>query len=133
MIYKLQLFSTLLLAGLILTIQFIHYPLWNYVSKDKIRLFEKKHQMQITPLVTFLMILEACTAAYLLRGLKPLYIINFAALCGIWISTFLFQVPMHQKILQGVDVEKSIKQLIRTNYIRTFLWIFRAITLTFFA
>ncbi len=133
LIFKLQIFSTLILAGLILTIQFIHYPLWNYVSADRIQSFEKKHQKTITPLVSFLMLLEGFCAIYLLDGFKPLYMVNLITLSAIWLSTFLLQVPQHRKILNGQDVENSIKKLIRTNYIRTCLWVFRAILLTFFA
>jgi hypothetical protein len=132
MIYKLQLFSTLLLAGLILTIQFVHYPLWRYVAKDKLKLFEKRHQRLITPIVASLMILEGITACLLLKGFNPIYVTNFIALCGIWLSTFFLQVPMHQKLLQGQDVERSIDRLIKTNFIRTILWIFRAVSLAFF-
>jgi hypothetical protein len=132
MILKLQLFSCLVLTGLIITIQFVHYPLWKYVSNDKIQLFEKTHQKLITPLVSILMILEGFTAFYLLKSSAPVYVVNFALLCGIWLSTFLLQVPMHKKILEGQDVEESIKKLIKTNYIRTVLWISRALLLTFF-
>lgn len=133
MIFKLQLFSTLLLTGLIITVQFIHYPLWQYVSKERMIAFEKRHQKLITPIVSSLMIVEAITAFFLLDGLKPLYIINFMALCGIWLSTFFLQVPMHYNLVHGVDLDRSIEKLIKTNYIRTFLWTFRAIALTFFA
>ncbi len=132
MIFKLQLFSTLILAGLILTIQFIHYPLWKYVSKDKLQQFEKDYQKLITPLVAVLMIVEAWSAFLLFKSFKPLYVINFVALIGIWLSTFFLQVPMHQKILKGQDSKQAIRRLIHTNYIRTFLWISRAFLLTFF-
>lgn len=133
MIFKLQLFSSLLLAGLIITIQFIHYPLWRYVSKDKLKLFEKSHQKIITPIVSSLMLVEAITAFYLLKTKEPIFLTNFIALLGIWASTFFLQVPMHQKILKGLDLDQSIERLIKTNYIRTFLWVFKAVLLTFFA
>lgn len=132
MLFKLQFFSTLLLAGLIITIQFIHYPLWKYVTKDKIQIFEKTHQKLITPLVSSLMLLEGFTAFYLLKSKQPIYIINFSLLCGIWLSTFFLQVPLHKKILKGQAIEESIRKLIKTNYIRTVLWISRALLLTFF-
>lgn len=132
MIFKLQIFTTLILAGLILTIQFVHYPLWKYVSKDKLQQFEKDHQKLITPLVSVFMIVEALSALLLFFSFKPLFVINFVALMGIWLSTFFLQVPMHQKILKGQDSKQAINKLIHTNYIRTFLWLFRAVLLTFF-
>jgi len=132
MIFKLQLFSTLVLSGLIITIQFVHYPLWKYVPKEKLRIFEKKHQKLITPIVSFLMLIEAISAALLLKTKEPIFIVNFVALVGIWLSTFFLQVPMHQKILKEKEVEKSIERLIKTNYIRTLLWIFRGVLLLFF-
>lgn len=133
MIFKFQLFSTVILAGLIITIQCVHYPLWKYVSKDKLQRFEKDHQKLITPIVTILMLIEAVSAFILLQGFEALFIINFVALVGIWLSTFFLQVPLHQKILNGIDYEKSIQKLIKSNYIRTFLWVFRAIVLSFFS
>ena len=132
MIFKLQLFSTLLLAGLIITIQFVHYPLWKYVSKDRLQRFEKDHQKLITPIVSTLMLIEALSAIILLKGFQTLFVINFFALLGIWLSTFFLQVPMHQKILKGIESQECIQKLINSNYIRTVLWIFRAMLLVFF-
>ena len=133
MLFKLQLFSTLVLSGLILTIQFIHYPLWKYVTKDKLISFEKAHQKLITPIVTVLMLIEAFSAVMLLKSYNPVFLINFIALIGIWLSTFFLQVPMHQRILKGIDSDRSIEKLIQSNYIRTFLWLFRGVLLTFFS
>lgn len=133
MIFKLQLFSTLILSGLIITIQLVHYPLWKYVSKEQLRRFEKDHQRLITPIVSVLMLLEGFCATRLVTSLKPIFLINFTALVGIWLSTFFLQVPLHQKILKGIDSERSIERLIKTNYIRTFLWLARSVLLLFFA
>jgi hypothetical protein len=39
----------------------------------------------------------------------------------LWLVTFIFSVPLHNKLLQGKD-HLHIQKLVRTNWIRTLLW-----------
>ena len=49
-----------------------------------------------------------------------------AALLGIiWLSTFLLQVPAHQKLTSGFD-ERIHRRLVATNWLRTFAWTARS-------
>jgi hypothetical protein len=52
--------------------------------------------------------------------------IGLALLAGIWLSTFLLQVPQHNVLLQGF-AEEAHRKLVITNWIRTVLWSCRGI------
>lgn len=117
---------TLLLTGLIWTIQLVHYPSFHWVDPNRFLAFTKFHQRQISFLVLPLMVMELTTGvglavlhqdgAYFRLGLTVL----------IWFSTFFLSVPLHNLLDQGPD-PKVIQRLIITNWPRTVLWTLRAI------
>jgi hypothetical protein len=50
----------------------------------------------------------------------------------VWCSTFTFQVPIHKSLQVGKDTSK-IRRLVATNWIRTFAWSIKAVTVIVFA
>jgi hypothetical protein len=124
--------STVMLAGLIWTIQLVHYPLFAKVGADRWMEYERLHQMRITTLVGPLMLAELVTAALLLAPLvsggKPAWlpIIGAGLLAVIWASTFFIQVPIHSALERGFD-PVLIERLVATNWIRTIAWTARAV------
>ena len=118
--------STLYLVGLIWTVQRVHYPAFPRVERSTFTAFEAFHTRRITPVVAPAMIVEALTAAALLGWPSPLMPFPAAAagvvaVCAIWLSTLLIQVPLHNKLAQQWD-EAAVRRLIRTNWIRTAFW-----------
>jgi hypothetical protein len=51
-----------------------------------------------------------------------------ALLLGIWLSTWLWQVPLHDKLAEGWS-EPVIRELIAGNWLRTLLWSARSLLL----
>ena len=49
-------------------------------------------------------------------------------LIGIWLSTFLLQVPAHEKLILKKD-NQIIARLVKTNWIRTILWSLKLLVL----
>jgi FtsH-binding integral membrane protein len=127
----LHLAVTLFLTGLIWVIQWVHYPLMSFVGESRFIEFEKEHCRRIGTIVAPAMIVEGilamCVIAiaksaveFLLGGIGVL-------LCGlIWWSTFRIQVPIHDRLALGRS-EELIRQLVRSNWIRTWSWTGRSL------
>lgn len=133
-VFLLNLISTLFLVGLIWTIQLVHYPSFMYSDKSTFQDMVSFHQIRISLLVVPLMFIEVVTCTMLLWK-RPEYISHMSIIFGfllvsvIWISTFAFQVPLHEKLKMGMDIQ-TIQRLVKTNWIRTIAWTGRALLLS---
>lgn len=122
---------TLIMVGIIWFVQIVHYPLMAYVGAEHFREYSKQHQRLTTWVVGGPMLLEAGTAAALVwyqpaRILAPVFGISCGLLVLIWISTAYWQMPHHEKLLEGFD-EVRIEKLVRSNWLRTFAWSIRGL------
>ena len=130
-------FGTFAMTGLIWLIQLVHYPLFAKVGADQFVAYELAHCRQITPIVMPLMFAELLASLWL--AWKPSAAGTFVAPQGVWIglavmvlliwlSTAVLQVPLHNQLEKGLDVN-AVRRLVATNWIRTVLWSARSIGL----
>lgn len=113
------------LVVLIWLIQLLHYPSFRFIDQSKFTQFARFHGTRISYIVIPLMLLE------LALGLYFHHLVIILILISIWLSTFLLQVPSHQKLTKEYSLEQ-IERLISTNWIRTFLWSLKFILLFFY-
>jgi len=134
MIIWINLILSLILTGLIWTIQLVHYPLFNKVDTDAFTNYIKQHQKLMSFLVIPLMLSELVFAFILMLnapyGNIGLQIISFALVIIIWASTFFLSVPQHQKLLQGFN-QAAYEKLLQSNWIRTIAWTARSLVLLY--
>ena len=118
---------TLVLCGLIWTIQVVHYPLFARVGADRYVAYQAGHGTRITALVAPLMLAEVGTAGVLVY-LSPgtLTWLGAALLAVVWLSTALFQVPQHARLEHGFDAAAH-RRLVATNWVRTMAWTARGL------
>lgn len=119
------------LAGLILTIQVVHYPLFARVGTDHYTTYQREHVTRITWLVAPLMLSELATGAALALqpppGLPPITAwLGLGLLLLIWASTALLQSPAHGRLAAGFDPAWHAR-LVATNWARTGLWLLRGL------
>lgn len=115
---NLQILELMVSSGLLILIwliQVLHYPAFRYVDRSTFSQFAKFHSSRISIIVIPLMFLELGLAIY---NPRPLIL---TLVTGIWLSTFLLQVPCHNKLTQSYD-GRIVDRLISTNWIRTALW-----------
>ncbi len=118
--------TTIASIGLIWFVQIVHYPLFLKVGELNFKEYEVSHQSRTSIVVAPLMLTELATGLLLVLQ-RPSFITiessiaGFSLLLIIWFSTFLWQVPLHQKLSKGYDTA-LIQQLIRSNWIRTLAW-----------
>ncbi|MEM1283147.1 MAG: hypothetical protein AAGG81_06295, partial [Chlamydiota bacterium] len=121
------------MTGLIWFVQVVHYPLFLKVPEEVRPAYCNDH-IQATNLVVIIpMLIELTTGIWITYQEAPslIWIINFVLLVGIWLSTFILQVPLHNRLTvsgKGIDAKK----LVRTNWVRTVLWTLRTALLFYF-
>lgn len=121
-----HLVATLAMAGLILFVQIVHYPLMARVGREGFREYEAAHTTRTGLVVVPLMVAELVTALWLAglppaAGLRPVALLGTALVAVIWVSTAVLQVPAHRALSRGWD-EAAHRRLVWTNWIRTAAW-----------
>lgn len=123
--------STSMMAGVIWTMQLVHYPLFARVGADVFPLYQREHMCRISWIVGPAMLVEAASATWLMvdrpRGVPAwAAAAGLALVCAIWLSTALLQGPTHGRLLRhGADAAR-IRFLVTTNWLRTVAWSARA-------
>jgi hypothetical protein len=69
------------------------------------------------------------TTWWLLDAGTPGAIISIVLVVIIWSSTFLLQVPIHNRLKSGKK-EEFIRRLVATNWIRTIAWSLKSLVIT---
>ena len=119
-----------ILLGLILVIHFVHYKSSNFIDIEKFVEFHKFHTKNISFLVITLMIIEVVISIIICYFyFSILSLINLSLVALIWITTFLLQVPSHNKLSTGKSITE-IEKLVSGNVFRVYLWFFKAIVST---
>ncbi|MFP4227778.1 MAG: hypothetical protein ACLFTE_03010 [Salinivenus sp.] len=123
--------ATLTMLGVILMVQLVHYPLFQYVGADRYETFQAEHMRRITWIVAPVMTVELVTAVWLVVA-PPGGVSSWMAWTGlglvvlIWGTTGGIHVPLHARLTDGFDAEAH-RRLVRTNWARTVAWALRAV------
>ena len=112
-----------MLIGLIWFIQILAYPQYLRVGEAEFRRYHLAHCWRVGFLTTPLIAIEAATATGLLyQGHREWpFLISVGLIIAIWLSTAVYQAPLHLKLMAGPNVE-IVRQLMRTNWLRTVAW-----------
>jgi hypothetical protein len=118
--------ATLYLAGLIWTIQVVHYPLFAKVGSAGWLDYHSAHNAAITAIVALPMLVELGLSFALLAARPdklPLWIayVGFGLALLVWISTAALSVPIHGQLSAGLDIA-AVERLVATNWVRTLAW-----------
>lgn len=129
LVFLIHLLATLVMVGVIWTVQVVHYPLFAGVGADGWPAYEAAHQRRITPVVGPAMVVELVTAVWLVLARPAAFpawaVVLGAGLVGvIWASTAFVQVPLHAALSGGFDPDAHAR-LVATNWVRTAAWTVR--------
>jgi hypothetical protein len=133
-ILLLALIFTLYMTGVIVSMQLLEYPLFGLVGPKEFPQYHAFHNRSL-PILVFLPTLLALISAVLLLWIRPPSLPFWPALLvvvcdlGIIISTAISQAPLHGKLDRDGFSAEIITRLVRTNWIRTVLWIANALLL----
>ena len=118
--------ATVFMAGVIWTIQLVHYPLFVFADQGQFTLFHDQHSRRITLIVGVGMGVELLSAVALVLwtpvGLgRPLVAVALGVLVLVHATTVVFSIPAHSRLGSGWD-EHAHHRLVSTNWVRTIGW-----------
>lgn len=119
-----QLVLTWLLVGLTWFSQLVHFPLCLKIKEGFVE-YERSYIKRAALLIGPIMLFEAISAIVLLRLAQAgiyshLATTNLILLIALWLSVFVFQMGLHQKLSIRFS-KKILGVLIATNWVRTIL------------
>lgn len=116
------------MTGVIWMVQLCHYPLLKKIPAKVFEAYQTKNMQLTTWVVIPAMLLELISQSALVYlalttelATKSLHLLSAGCLISVWASTFLLQVPLHQKLSQRKSLD-DINALVQSNWIRTFFW-----------
>ena len=133
MMIEIEIVINSILVGVILTTQFVSYPLFLKIDSKKIKLYHTFYTKYISYIVIPLMSIELflnLSNLYHNITIYPRYYISTLALFFVWLSTILIQLPLHRDI-NFYYRKFFIEKLIKSNWIRTVLWSGKLLILIF--
>ena len=115
------------MLGLILVTQIVSYPLFLKVEVDNFSIFHDDYVSRISFIAVPVMLGELFISTLVYYYFNTfLGFMILLSIILIFISTFIIQVPLHNK-LNLANNRKDIIKLVNTNWIRTFLWLVKSI------
>jgi hypothetical protein len=130
----LQALSTFGMTGVIWLVQLVQYPGFARVGTDDFGGFHHHHCRSIGRVVGPLMVLELLTALLLAVAGEPVWFwrIMLGLLLVIWLSTAVWQGPLHGRLQREGPRPDLFRALVRGNWLRTVLWTTRSAGLVWF-
>ena len=115
------------MLGLIFVTQIVSYPLFSKVEMNIFTSYHDDYVKRISFIAVPVMLSElfvSILVCYYLQSMLSFLLLIIMGL--IFLSTFLIQVPIHEKIKFG-GRRFLFKRLVDTNWIRTFGWFVKSI------
>jgi len=121
-----HLVSTLVLVGIIWTVQLVHYPLMALVPPDRFVAYESAHAPRMAAVVMLPWSVQGVTTAWLLVAPPvgvPFTLVLAAAVAASVpvLVTIAASVPAHTRLASGFDAGVH-RRLVTTNWLRTAAW-----------
>ncbi len=123
--------ATLIMTGVILVIQFVHYPLFRLVGTETYTAYQAAHMSAITLVVLPLMGVELITGLLLLGAQPPgvpawMVYAGFGLIIVVWLMTGLVNAPQHGALSMGFNADTHTA-LVASNWVRTLAWVARSL------
>ena len=121
--------ATVFMAGVILFVQVVHYPLMACVGAAEFVGYQSQHTTRTGWVVVPPMLLEMACGVWLVLvpgdpEHRALAVLGLVLLSVVRASTAVFQAPAHGRLLHGFDARVH-RTLVRINWIRTLAWMAR--------
>lgn len=122
------------LAGLVWTVQVVHYPLFDAVARDRFVAYESAHSTRITAVLAVPWAVQGVTTAWLLLAPPagvPVVLVGASAVTAAApvLVTIVMSVPAHRILGRGFDAAAHAR-LVGTNWLRTAAWTAHAVLAT---
>ena len=130
-LYFIQIVCNSYLVSLVFMTQFITYPTFLHIDKDKFSEYHRKYVNNISFIVAPVMLIELLTLSLIAYFSSEFLIIkSLILLFVIWLTTFFIMIPSHNRISKSFN-KKEIISLTNYNWVRTILWSFKLLLIIF--
>lgn len=121
-----HLVSSLIMVGIIWTVQIVHYPLMALVGPERFAAYEAAHAPRMASIVLMPWTVQGVSTAWLLlarpSGVPTVLILATASAALVpVVVTVLVSVPAHTRLAEGFDTSVHAR-LVATNWFRTVAW-----------
>ena len=108
---------------LIWLVQLIIYPGFSRISPEEFKVYHRWYVIRISSVVLPLMLAELILTFWwvLSDDYSAVSILTGVLVLIVWLSTFMFQVPIHNRLKAGRE-NILVRRLVTTNWIRTVAW-----------
>ncbi len=108
---------------LIWLVQIIIYPGFRRIPPEEFKAYHKWYVIRISSVVLPLMLAELIVTVWwvLSADYAAGPILSGVLVLIVWLSTFMFQVPIHNQLKAGKE-DRAIRRLVATNWTRTVAW-----------
>jgi hypothetical protein len=122
------------MTGVIWMVQLVQYPVFARIGAAEFRAFHAHHCRSIGWVVGPLMVAELLTGLLLAAVGKPAWFWRwmFGVLVLVWVSTALWQGPLHGRLAREGPRPELLVALVRGNWWRTVAWTARSAGLAWF-
>lgn len=122
------------MTGVIWFVQLVQYPGFSRVGAECFADFHRHHCRAIGWIVGVLMPLELLTGAVLAWAAEPAWFWRgmFGLVLGAWVSTGLWQGPLHGRLAREGPRPELVRELVAGNWLRTAAWTLRSSGLVWF-
>ncbi len=111
------------LVVLIWLVQLIIYPSFCKMQSDDLVKWHGSYAQRISIVVIPLMLGQLFILLYQVwNEISALNIGSLALVLSVWLITFLFFVPAHNRIANGIFDQRSLTKMVQVNWWRTVLW-----------
>ena len=119
-------FISSFMLGLILTTQIVSYPMF-LKAEENFSVYHMSYVNKISIIAAPFMIIELLLSLFFVFFIKSYIAVStFLIMVLIFLCTFFIQVPIHEKLKNNFNISLCDK-LIKTNWIRVFLWLLKCI------
>ena len=111
------------LVVFIWTIQLVVYPSFRYFPSDYLLKWHEVYTGAVSIIVMPLMVTQVVLHGWrLYNEFSLVSLLIFILVVSTWLVTFIFFVPLHNKISSGQELKQSLANLVSYNWGRTVLW-----------
>lgn len=123
-----QLALSAYMTGVVFFVQVCQYPLFKWVGDANFAEYHRRYVARTSLPIALPMVLEMLLGVSWVLSFNRIALGHFSILLVIWIITFAWSVPCHNKLQKGFN-EKAWKSLMRSNAIRAILWFLKTLLL----
>ncbi|MEM8927880.1 MAG: hypothetical protein AAGC45_06740 [Bacteroidota bacterium] len=107
---------------LIWLVQLVIYPSFQHYRPTEFKIWHSRYTKRVTYVVLPLMLGQLVLGTIQATSFDVLPVFKLIFILATWLVTFVFFVPLHNKMDKTEEIQDGTKALVKQNWVRTGLW-----------